>query len=151
MSRSISSVSQIRDDTLGSVSERPIDPNRGTALFTTLDERLVMPESTTGWNAAEAAKAMETFSEAFVLPLLTGEWIMWEDQQQSRNFAAMLKALLGKDGLSTVMRQRFDEQLDAAQNVGKFADIERLRQQRNSESGPKVDPLAAALKALTNK
>lgn len=75
-------------------------------------------------------------------PVLTGEWLTWNDEQAAE-FSTLVHAAVKVVGM---LRQRHDEQLDTAQAVGKFVSLERVRKARNSEDeGPKVDPLAALL------
>lgn len=81
----------------------------------------------------------------FFTPILTGEWLTWDDEQAGK-YSATLHAFVGLVG---IVRQRHDEQVDTVHNMGKLSKVTRIRKARNSEDkGPKVDPLAEALAAL---
>lgn len=97
-------------------------------------------------NEVQAPSVMEQFAAEFVTPILTADWITWENEAAA-TFSTKIHALVE---LVNMLRQRHDEQLDNAQNVGKFPNVKRIRKARSSDDeGPKVDPLAAALAALT--
>ena len=73
--------------------------------------------------------------------VLAGEWIAGDDKNATEFFETLRKV----HSLIGMLRQRADEQLDSAHNVGKFAKIERIRKARTTDEGPKVDPLAEML------
>lgn len=86
----------------------------------------------------------EAFVNELVLPILTGEWISWE-VGPATDFSNKVRKFVE---LASMLRQRHDEQIDNAHNVGKFPKLERIRKARSSDDGPKEDPLAVALKGF---
>lgn len=92
-------------------------------------------------NNTEASVQVPTLAD-LVTPVLTGEWVRWDDEQ-AEAFSAQVHTAVEVVGL---LRQRHDEQLDSAHALGKFSNVKRVRKARTTEDeGPKVDPLAAAL------
>lgn len=82
-----------------------------------------------------------------VTPVLTGEWLTW-DEDKAEAYSAQVHLAVE---VTAMLRQRHDEQVDTAQTMGKFGNVKRIRKARTTEdTGPKVDPLVAALAQFGN-